>query len=341
MKTLISLALCYDNTQLLVLNQQKLPHSEEWTLCDSPRDMYEMIRCLHVRGAPLIGVAAAVSLAQFSEQDVNAQEIMLAAELLKSARPTAVNLAHCIDRQMAAYTISRNKKDIVRIAEELFEEDARLCEKMANHGAALIHSGDSILTHCNTGGLVTTGIGTALGIVIKAHQQGKKVHVYVDETRPLLQGARLTTWELERNSIPYTLICDNMAAGLMRKGKIQRVFVGADRIASNGDFANKIGTYGVAVLAHHHKIPFYVAAPYTTFDPHCLNGDAIVVEERSASEVRGYRDGSGQYVSWSPEKASVYNPSFDVTPGELVTEFVFDHGRKPAYAIRGVLASVY
>lgn len=324
MKSLYSLGLRYESGQLSVLNQQKLPHVEEWLTCESPQDMFEMIRKLQVRGAPLIGVAAAMALAQFAETKPTSTALQLAAELLKSARPTAVNLAHCLDRQMRAFHASHHQQDIIRIAEELFEEDARLCEAIAQNGTDFITDGDSILTHCNTGGLVTTGIGTALGIIIKAHQQGKKIHVYVDETRPLLQGGRLTTWELQQQGIPHTLICDNMAASLMRQGKIQSVFVGADRIARNGDFANKIGTYSVAVLAYHHQLPFYVAAPYTTFDPHCPNGEAILVEERAAEEVQGYIDGSGKTISWAPQHSAVYNPSFDITPGTLVKEFIFN-----------------
>ena len=185
MKTLTSLALCYKDNQLRVLNQQKLPHVEEWLICQSPEAMVEIIRALQVRGAPLIGIAASLALAQFAEKIANPDELKKAATLLKSARPTAVNLAHCIDRQMQAFASTKDPKSIVSTAETLFEEDAMLCEKIAERGASLINNGDAILTHCNTGGLVTTGIGTALGIIIKAHQQGKKVHVYVDETRPV------------------------------------------------------------------------------------------------------------------------------------------------------------
>ena len=323
MKTLTSLALCYKDNQLRVLNQQKLPHVEEWLICQSPEAMVEIIRALQVRGAQLIGIAASLALAQFAEKIANPDELKKAATLLKSARPTAVNLAHCIDRQMQAFASTKDPKSIVSTAETLFEEDAMLCEKIAERGASLINNGDAILTHCNTGGLVTTGIGTALGIIIKAHQQGKKVHVYVDETRPLLQGGRLTTWECQQNHIPHTLICDNMAASLMRKGKINSVFVGADRIAKNGDFANKIGTYSVAVLAKYHHIPFYVAAPYTTFDSYCPNGESIIVEERKASEVMGYYHEDKQ-ITWAPHSSLVYNPAFDVTPGNLVDTFICD-----------------
>lgn len=196
---------------------------------------------------------------------------------------------------------------------------------MADHGEALIKDGDNILTHCNTGGLVTAGIGTALGVVIRAHNKGKKVHVYVDETRSLLQGARLTTWELEKNGIPYTLNCDNMAAALMQTGKVQSIFVDADRIALNGDFANKIGTYNLAVLAHFHNIPFYVVAPYTTIDFNCKNGANIPIEQCMMDEVRGAKGSFGEVI-WSLENSQVFNPAFDVTPAELVTAFVLSSG---------------
>lgn len=325
MRELKSLGLQYINNQVLVLDQQKLPLEEEWIVCESPQHMHDLIRSLKVRGAPLIGVAAALSLAHYAESTKSPAEILTAARLLKSSRPTAVNLAHCIDRQIAAFASTEDPKSVVKVAEDLFLEDEKLCIKIAQNGFDLIKSGDTILTHCNTGSLVTTGIGTALGIIFNAYEQGKKIHVYVDETRPLLQGGRLTTWELNHFQIPFTLICDNMAASLMRNGKIQKIIVGADRIAKNGDFANKIGTYNLAVLAHYHKIPFYVAAPYTTIDPDCKNGAAIHIEERSADEVRGVETGFGKFI-WSLSDCPVYNPAFDVTPAELVTSFILDNG---------------
>lgn len=317
MKNLESLALRYENHQLFVLNQQKLPHVEEWIHCQSPEQMRQIIHSLQVRGAPLIGIAAALALAHYVEQGATTTEIYAAAALLKSARPTAVNLAHCIDRQIAAFEETQNSKTIVKMAEDLFLEDAKLCDQMAAFGHDLFADGDNVLTHCNTGSLVTTGIGTALGVLIAAHRKNKKLHVYVDETRPLLQGARLTTWELKRNQIPYTLICDNMAASLMAKKKVQKIIVGADRIARNGDFANKIGTYSLAVLAHYHNIPFYVAAPYTTIDFETTHGSQIVIEQRDAQEV---------LMTWSTPESPVYNPSFDVTPAELVTGYILDKG---------------
>lgn len=325
MKPLISQGLCYQNEQLLILNQQKLPQEVEWLACQSPRDMYDMIKTLKIRGAPLIGVAAALALAQFAEQADDDNEILLAGEFLKTARPTAVNLMHAIDRQLNAFKRSNNRVEIIELAEEIFAEDAILCQKIANHGLALIHAEDNVLTHCNTGGLVTTGIGTALGIIINAHRQDKKIHVYVDETRPLLQGARLTTWELTKANIPYTLICDNMAASLMRQGKIKSIFVGADRIAANGDVANKIGTYNLAVLANHHKIPFYVAAPYTSYDKNCQDGDAIIIEQRAPIEVLGYYQ-ANEWLTWTPNPCPADNPAFDVTPAGLITAYIFDSG---------------
>jgi methylthioribose-1-phosphate isomerase len=205
----------------------------------------------------------------------------------------------------------------VKEAEHIYQEDVELCRKLSLNGAGVIEAQDQILTHCNTGGLATAGVGTALGAVIEAHRLGKNPHVYVDETRPLLQGARLTTWELGKNGIPHTLICDNMAGYLMQKRRVQRVLVGADRIALNGDFANKIGTYTLAVLCHRHDIPFFVVAPQTTVDLNCADGGGIPVEERDASEVRG---------SWTLAQTEVWNPAFDVTPHDLVTGWVLDHG---------------
>ena len=316
MKTLNSLALRYTASELWVLDQTRLPHSEIWISCKSPEQMAELIKRLAVRGAPLIGVAAALSLAHYAEGGANADELRRAASLLRQSRPTAVNLMAAMDRLV----LNRQPKElsqesIVRDAENIFDEDVAMAEALAQRGAELIHDGDSILTHCNSGGLVTAGCGTALGSVLRAHQQNKKIHVYVDETRPLLQGARLTTWELKRFGVPHTLICDNMAGFLMSQKRITKVFTGADRIARNGDFANKIGTYSVAVLAHFHKIPFYVVAPNTTFDSDCATGADIPVEERDADEVRG---------GMSPSNTDVWNPAFDVTPRSIISGIVLN-----------------
>lgn len=321
-----STAIRYENRMIYVLDQQKLPHEEVWVQSNTPQEMVEIIRSLKVRGAPLIGVAAVLALAQLAEKGASLHEIREAAEQLKNARPTAVNLAACVDRVIGAALNAQNYPSVlVEAVREIFDEDVQLCEKMGEAGAELIQPGENILTYCNTGSLATVGIGTALGVIKKAHQNNKGIHVFACETRPLLQGGRLTAWELELAQIPHTLICDNMAGHLMKSGEIDRVLVGADRIAANGDFANKIGTYSLAVLAYHHHIPFHVVAPYTTIDLSCPNGEHIVIEERAAHEVKG-ASGSFGHVRWSPENTTVYNPAFDVTPEELVTSFILDSG---------------
>jgi methylthioribose-1-phosphate isomerase len=319
-------AIQYDQGNLLILNQQKLPQEEEWIDVKTTEQMVEIIYSLKVRGAPLIGVSAAFALSQLAEQGASRQQIETAAVQLKNARPTAVNLSHCVDRVVAAMDQSTDfRQAIIDTALQIYHEDVALSSSMGKVGAELIEQGETILTICNTGSLAATGIGTALGVIRTAHAQGKKIHVYACETRPLLQGARLTAWELEKSGIPYTLICDSMAATLMRQGKIDRVLVGADRIAANGDFANKIGTYSLAVLAHHHQIPFHAVAPYTTIDRNCPDGARIQIEERSPDEVRGAKGSFGKVI-WSPQNAPVYNPAFDVTPAELVTSYILDTG---------------
>jgi methylthioribose-1-phosphate isomerase len=314
---LSSRALRLKNGKLEILDQQLLPFEEKWITVTSPEHMVEIIKALKVRGAPLIGVAAALSLAVWAEKNKPDDKLFAkTAELLRSARPTAVNLMNAIDRV-------KNAETALKTAVALFHEDVDLCEKMGKRGAELINEGDGVLTHCNTGGLATVGRGTALAAISCAWDMKKKFHVYVDETRPLLQGGRLTTWELTHMKIPHTLICDNMAGFLMAQGKIQKVFVGTDRIAMNGDFANKVGTYSVAVLAHYHKIPFYVVGPWTTVDPRCASGKEIPIEERKAFEVHGV-EGSFGKVQWAMDSSPVYNPSFDVTPVDLVTGIVID-----------------
>jgi len=312
-KALSSLGLRSSDEGLFVLDQRALPHEERWLKCDGPETMVELIKTLAVRGAPLIGVAAALSLAHHARQGAGVESLRDAALRLRAARPTAVNLMAAVDRLLALEPFTPER--VIREAEAFFDEDVAMCEALAERGVPLIADGDSILTHCNAGGLVTAGIGTALGVIRRAHELGKRVHVFVDETRPLLQGARITAWELGKLGIDHTLICDNMAASLMARGKIHKVFVGADRIARNGDFANKIGTYAVAVLARHHGVPFYAVAPRTTFDAGCPSGREIPIEERPADEVRAGK---------SPPDCRVYNPAFDVTPRELVTGIVLD-----------------
>ncbi len=338
MKKLASLALRFDNGKLELLNQKKLPQTEEWITCNTPQQMYECILDLKVRGAPLIGIAATLLLAKITEENTPIDEIKNAASYLISARPTAVNLMICVTRFLASLEI--NRETAIATAEKIFIEDIQLCDKMAEHGAALVHKSERIMTYCNTGGLATAGVGTALGIIKKAHQQGKNIHAYVNETRPLLQGGRLTAWELEQAKVPYSLICDNMAAYLMQLGKVDRIFVGSDRITANGDFANKIGTYNLAVLAHHHSIPFYVVAPYTTVDTHCKSGAEIIIEQRHADEVRGVSGEFGKVI-WAPTESAVFNPSFDVTPAHLVTAYILDKGILTQEAVyKGALLSI-
>ena len=320
-----SLALKYRDGELLVLDQRQLPFTEHWIKCRSPQQMCHIIRTLQVRGAPLIGLAAALALADYARKGASGTAIVDAARQLTESRPTAVNLKLAMDRLVFANP-ALNADSIVERAVALFREDVTLCDRMADHGASLIGDGDNLLTHCNTGSLVTAGIGTALGAIKRAWQQGKDLHVYVDETRPLLQGARLTAWELDRAGIPHTLICDNMAGELMRRGKIDKVMVGADRIARNGDAANKIGTYSLAVLAGYHRLPFYVVAPYTTVDPACPGGEVIPIEERAPEEVTGFAAPGQQALDWAPPGSAACNPAFDVTPAELITAIVLDSG---------------
>ncbi|MBS1970335.1 MAG: S-methyl-5-thioribose-1-phosphate isomerase [Bdellovibrionales bacterium] len=324
-----SLAIEFNEGQLRILNQTLLPHEEKWVEIESVNHMIEAIKSLKVRGAPLIGVAASFALAQSALKKTSREDLLKKAQALYEARPTAVNLMICMDRMKKVLQENFSIENVVKTAESIFLEDFQLCESIANNGAQFINDGDNILTHCNTGSLATAGVGTALGIIRRAHEQGKKIHVYVDETRPLLQGGRLTTWELKKLKIPFTLITDNMAGHLMSLGKIQKIFVGSDRIAMNGDFANKIGTYSVAVLAGYHQIPFYVAAPYTTVDPECPTGASIPIEQRKAEEVLGVSGsfgGSPSTIEWAPEGSPVYNPAFDVTPAKLTTGWILDNG---------------
>ncbi len=319
MKTLESMALRSDGKQLWVLDQTLLPDEEVWLEAGQPEAMIHHIQRLAVRGAPLIGVAAALCLARFAEDGATHAQLREASSMLREARPTAVNLAWAMDRMDRA--LAGDLADLVLEAEGIFEEDVALCESMARHGLGLLGTGEAVLTHCNTGGLATAGIGTALGVIRRGFERGLVRHVFVDETRPLLQGARLTAWELGRLGIPHTLITDSMAAILLRDGLVQRVLVGADRIAANGDFANKVGTYGLAVQATHHGVPFHPVAPYSTVDPMCPDGGSIPIEMRNSAEVKGYRE-----RRWAPKGTSVFNPSFDVTPVELVTSLVLDRG---------------
>jgi methylthioribose-1-phosphate isomerase len=312
---------------LHLLDQRALPSRVSTIVCRSVADVAEGIRNLTVRGAPAIGVAAAYGMALAVDDRAFASALAKAGEVLKTARPTAVNLAWAVDRMLRVAEEStpleiRVLHDILeREAVAIHEEDAAMCRKIGEHGAALLSDGMTVLTHCNAGALATAGIGTALGIIYTARDQGKRLPVFVDETRPVLQGARLTMWELMQEGIDATLITDNTAASLFAAEKIDAVIVGADRIARNGDVANKIGTYNLAVLAAHHGVPFYVAAPQSTFDPNIATGADIPIEERAALEVTEI---GGKEIA--PVGSRVFSPAFDVTPGELITAIISDRG---------------
>ncbi|MBE7438785.1 MAG: S-methyl-5-thioribose-1-phosphate isomerase [Spirochaetales bacterium] len=310
-------------SQLEILDQRELPLREDWIRIDSPADMVVAIKELAIRGAPLIGVGAALALAQEAQQNFDTLRLSSMAQDLRQARPTAVNLMNAMDRLLTTLASGADQQTFLNAAFSIYREDIELCEQIAAHGANLLAGKSRLLTHCNTGSLATAGVGTALGIIRAAHKK-LPCHIYVDETRPLLQGARLTAYELHKDGIPATLICDNMAASLMRAGEIQAILVGADRIARNGDFANKTGTYSLAVLAQYHNIPFIVAAPRTTLDLACPDGAAIPIEERRAAEIHGVDSGSYR-LRWSPA-IPVYNPAFDVTPADLVSALVLDTG---------------
>ncbi|MDE8744473.1 S-methyl-5-thioribose-1-phosphate isomerase [Pectobacterium polaris] len=325
MQTLNTTSLKIVDNQLWILDQQALPQEKRWSPCPDVASLVEHIQTLRVRGAPLIGLSASLLLALLAEKGLSQTELALALETLRTSRPTAVNLMNNLDRMKLALAQPQFVDALVQEALRLVEEDRALCERIADHGAALVNPNSRLLTHCNTGGLATAGIGTAIGVLLRAHQQGKVAQVWVDETRPLLQGGRLTAWELGELGIPYQLICDSMAASLMAQGQVDAIWVGADRIAANGDVANKIGTYSLAVLAHYHQIPFYVAAPHTTHDPACPDGQAIPIEQRAATEVTGV-SGSFGHCQWAPQNAAVYNPAFDVTPAALISGWVLDTG---------------
>ena len=325
MKDLTATALSYENGELHVLDQRKLPGEVCWHVCKHENDLVALIQSLAIRGAPLLGIAAAVWVGHCATRGDSIEQLTNTIALLRSSRPTAVNLMNYLDRLQKLVDSGADKLSLADEVAAIFEEDVALCAAMSEHGAVLVAHGDSILTHCNTGSLATAGVGTALGVITTAHNQGKNISVWVDETRPLLQGSRLTAWELEQAGVPYQLICDSMSAGLMAAGKVDRIMVGADRIAVNGDFANKVGTYTLAVLARHHHVPFYVVAPTTTIDRYCNDGDSIPIEQRNADEVRGASGSFGSCI-WSPVEAPVYNPAFDVTPAELVTGWILDTG---------------
>ncbi|OCJ42134.1 S-methyl-5-thioribose-1-phosphate isomerase [Serratia sp. 14-2641] len=325
MQALNTTSLSLQDSRLQILDQQALPQEKCWLPCDSVDELVGHIRALRVRGAPLIGLSASLLLALLAERGLSQAELEQALQTLRASRPTAVNLMNNLARMKQALAQPDWVSAMTEEALRLVEEDRTLCDRIADNGAEWVKPGSRLLTHCNTGGLATAGVGTAIGVLLRAHQQGKIAQVWVDETRPLLQGGRLTAWELGELGIPYRLICDSMAASLMATGQVDAVWVGADRIAANGDVANKIGTYSLAVLAHYHRIPFYVAAPHTTHDPHCPNGAAIPIEQRAAEEITGV-SGSFGSCQWAPLNAPTYNPAFDVTPAALISGWVLDSG---------------
>lgn len=317
---------------LRMIDQTLLPTELAEIDCRTTPEVWEAIRSLRVRGAPAIGIAAAygVCLGIQGSQDEAAlfKQLEEAVSCLATSRPTAVNLFWALDRQQQLAQSLRGKSSCREIrqalldeAHAILEEDRQMCRAIGRFGASLLNDGQGVLTHCNAGGLATADYGTALAVFFAAHEAGKTLRVYADETRPLLQGSRLTAWELQRRGIDVTLICDSMAAQVMREGRVHAVVTGADRIAANGDSANKIGTYGLAVLAAAHHIPFYVAAPTSTFDLSLPSGDQIPIEQRSPEEIT---HGFGRQTA--PDGVKVYNPAFDVTPAPLIRAIICEKG---------------
>ena len=325
MKTLL-----WQSDSLLLLDQRLLPKEVIYCKCVTCDEVTAGIRDMVVRGAPAIGVSAAYGLALAAKEALMTENPALyfksKAMLLRAARPTAVNLMWAVDKLVeAAHLESGFDAETARLLEEkakqIEQQDVESCANIGLYGNQLMAHGDGILTHCNAGALATAGRGTALSVIYTAHEEGKQIHVYADETRPYLQGARLTATELHEAGVPVTLLCDNMAAWLMKSGKVQKVIVGADRIAANGDTANKIGTYQVAIAARAHGIPFYVAAPVSTIDLTLATGDGIPIEQRSQEEVF-----HAMGVRTAPQGISAYNPAFDVTPAEFISAIITDKG---------------
>ncbi|QDT52178.1 Methylthioribose-1-phosphate isomerase [Caulifigura coniformis] len=317
---------------LRLLDQTRLPTEIEFVDCRTVPQVIEAIKMLRVRGAPAIGVSAAYGIvlaahAATGDAESFRQLMREADEALFASRPTAVNLGWALKEmgQVIRDVASRPQEERLRAlldrAREIESEDQEMCMAMGRHGGPLLDHAKNVLTHCNAGALATAGEGTALAVIFEGARRNPGLHVYADETRPLWQGARLTAWELVQNNVPCTVICDNMAASLMKGRRIDAVVVGADRITANGDVANKIGTYSVAVLARYHGIPFYVAAPSSTFDFELASGDLIPIEQRAAGEVA-----EPYGVRLAPKEAGVFNPAFDVTPAELVTGIVTEKG---------------
>lgn len=311
----------FEDGRLFVLDQTKLPNEIEYFTPEKKEDYYYAIKSLQVRGAPAIGIFAGYAMALLNEDKRKLKEY------LDSSRPTAVNLSYATGRMLKAYEEGKNLLDEARA---IHNEDIEMCRKISEYGLSLLKDGDGILTHCNAGELATSKYGTGLGPLLLGKEKGYNFHAFTDETRPLLQGARLTSFELEKAGIDVTLICDNMAGLVMKQGKINAVLVGTDRIAANGDIANKIGTSSVAILANYYNIPFYVLGPYSTIDYNCKTGDDIVIEEREADEIKNMWYEKPMAL---PE-TKCYNPAFDVTDNELITAIITDRGiLKPPYDI--------
>lgn len=329
----------WENDTVVMIDQKALPLEETYVTCRNYGDVITAIKDLTIRGAPAIGIAAAMGIAlgmlhqpATSREEFNNHFYRMCDEFAQ-ARPTAVNLFWAIERMKKCFKdvvssdINDAKRALVDEAIHIGDEDIAINRQMGINGRVLVASGDTILTHCNAGALATGGYGTALGVVRAAHEEGKDIHVFVDETRPVLQGARLTAWEMTKENIPATLITDNMAGFLMKQGKINLVIVGADRIAANGDTANKIGTYSLAVLAKEHGVPLYIAAPLSTIDMALHSGDEIPIEERDNTEVSQFHG-----VRTAPEGVAVYNPAFDVTPHRYITAIITEAGiARPPY----------
>jgi methylthioribose-1-phosphate isomerase len=327
---------------IVMIDQRKLPADEVYVRCKTAPEVARAIKTMVIRGAPAIGVAAAMGLAlgmrksQATGTQKFAAEFFKMCELMASTRPTAVNLFWAIERMKRAFaagaevgeSVEQIKDRLEREAQVIHDEDVASCRAMGAYGAQVVPDDARVLTHCNAGALATAGYGTALGVIRAAVEAGKHVVVFADETRPFLQGARLTAWELARDGIPTTVITDSMAGALMRQSRVNLVVVGADRIAANGDTANKIGTYGVAVLAREHGVPFYVAAPLATIDLNTPDGSRIPIEERNAKEV-SHLGG----LQLAPAGAGIWNPAFDVTPHGLIAGIITEHGIfRPPYA---------
>ncbi len=336
----------WENNELILIDQRVLPTSEEYVVCKTVDDVATAIENMVVRGAPAIGCSAAFGFAIGVIEAIEKSKITNNCSVehhknfikffqlvnksrarLARTRPTAVNLFWALSKMNDTLDLNIHLKSneltskIITKAKNIFYGDIEANQKIGNHGAGLLSKSSKILTHCNAGALATAGHGTALGIVRSAHNQGKKIEVFAGETRPFLQGARLTAWELLKDKIPVTLITDSMSGYLMSLNSIDAVIVGADRVTSNGDVINKIGTYSLAVLASQHNVPFYVACPFSTIDMKTVSGKEVIIEERDSKEVTGYKDNN-----WSPEGVTVFNPAFDVTPADLVTFLITENG---------------